>query len=160
MHRLVLSLAAAGAALSIATPAAAQYYPQSYGYGANGSGYNDGYGYNAYGYGNDSQVRSLKERVDAIQYRIKMLDRRDAIDNRSADRLRDEAGRLESRLRRSGRYGLNPYEANELERRLARLESEVQYASAQSYGRYGRYGYDRHDGDDRDHERDWNQDRD
>lgn len=159
MHKLVLSLAAAGAAIAIAAPAAAQYYPQSYGYGSNGYGYN-GNGYNGYGYDNHYTVRALHERVDAVEFRIRMLDRRGVIDDRSADRLRDEARRLESHLRRAERYGLNPYEANEMEQRLARLESEVQYASADRYGRYSRYGYDRHDGDaDRDQNRDWDYER-
>ena len=35
MRKLMISLAAAGAAIAVATPAAAQYYPgQPYGYGA------------------------------------------------------------------------------------------------------------------------------
>ena len=39
MRSVVLSLAAAGAALAVASPAAAQYYPtQPYGYGYNGYG--------------------------------------------------------------------------------------------------------------------------
>lgn len=161
MYKLILSLATAGAALAIATPASAQYYPQSGGYGYNGYGYgSNSYGYNNYGYNNYGDVRSLQARIDALQYRIRMLDRRNLIGDRSADRLRDESERLEGRLRRIARNGLNPYEANEIEQRLVRLEREVQYASANGDGRYGQYGYDQHDGDrHRDHEQDWNQDR-
>jgi hypothetical protein len=158
MRKLFVFLAAAGAAIVAATPAAAQYYPQGYGYGSNGYGSN-GYGYNGYGYNNYGGIRSLQARIDQIQYRIRMLDRRDVIGDRSADRLRDEAGRLESRLHHAERNGLNPYEANEIEQRLARLESEVQYASVNRYGRYDRYGGDRHDGD-RDRDHDWDHDRD
>ena len=40
MRKIVLSLAAAGAALIAATPAAAQYYPQPQPCGYNGYGYN------------------------------------------------------------------------------------------------------------------------
>ena len=162
MRKMVLSLAAAGAAFIAASPAAAQYYPQPqpvpYGYngGYNNGGYNNGgYGYN--GYGNFGQARALQIRVDNIERQINRLDRRDRIGDRSADRLRDEANRIEQRLRYSARGGLNPWEARDIELRIQRLEQRVQYSLANGYGRYGysdrddRWGRDR---DDRDHDRD------
>jgi hypothetical protein len=141
MRKVLISLAAAGAALVVATPAAAQYYPQPQHYGY-GNGYN-GYGYNNYG-----GVRALQARVDAVEYQMRSLDRRDRIRDRSADRLREEANGIEHRLHRAGRYGLNPYEANDIQARLARLEQRVQYAASRS-GRYDRYG-NGHYGDRRD----------
>lgn len=54
--RTYLILAAAGAALSVATPAAAQFYPQSYGYHCS--------------YGNFGAVRSIQSRIDRLQYQI------------------------------------------------------------------------------------------
>ena len=151
MRKLLMSLAAAGAALVVASPASAQYYPQPQPYGYNG--YGQGNGYNGYGYNGYGQVRSLQARIDAVEYQIRMLDRRDAIRDRSADRLREEADRLESRLRRAARYGLNAYEANDIQARLARLEQNVQYARATRYGRYDNYRggngyYSDHDRDD------------
>jgi hypothetical protein len=141
MRKIVLSLAAAGAALVVAGPAAAQYYPAPqpapYGYG-NNSGYN-GYGFNNYG-----QVRALQARVDRIEWQINRLDRRDRIGDRSADRLRDEANRIEDRLHRAARGGLNPYEARGLEVRIARLEQRVQYSVANGHGQNGdRWNHDR-----------------
>lgn len=157
MRKLLISLAATGAALAAASPAAAQYYPQQNAYGNNGYGYN-GYGNNGYGFG---QVRALQARIDGIERQIRMLDRRDVIRDRSADRLKDEAERLENRLHRAARYGLNPYEANEIQAQIARLEQRVQYASAYRYDRYergynGDYGHygDRDDRWDHDHDRD------
>lgn len=145
MRKLLISLAAAGSALAAASPAAAQYYPQQYGYGYNG------YGYNGYGYGDYGQVRALQARIDSIQYQIRMLDRRDAIRGESADRLNEDAERLENRLHRAARYGLNGYEASDIQARIANLEQRVQYAKMNRYGRYGRYGYgDRDDRWDRD----------
>jgi hypothetical protein len=146
MRNLVLSLAAAGAALAAATPAVAQYYPvpQQYGYG-----YGNGYT----GYSNFGQVRGLQQRIDRIEYQIRMLDRRDRIRDGSADRLKEEANRVESRLHRAARYGLNGYEANDIQNRIARLEQRVQFA-ANRYGRgyngygnngWGGYGRDRDD---------------
>jgi tetrahydromethanopterin S-methyltransferase subunit G len=150
MRKLLLSLAAAGTALVVASPAAAQYYPQPYG--------NNGYGY---GFQNNwGQVRSLQARIDNVERQIDRLDHRDRIGDRSADRLRRDADDIERRLHRVSRNGLNPYEANEIQVRIARLEQRVQFAMNDRYGRYGYnsgYGYaDRdHDGrDDRSERRD------
>jgi len=140
MRKFLISAAVAGVALAVATPAAAQYYPQPqpYGYG----------GYNNYGYNNYGQVRALQARIDALQYRIRQLDRRNVIRDDSADRLKDESNRIEHRLRQAARYGgLNPYETSDINNRISRLEQRVQYAS---YGRYGRYGYNSGYGHDRD----------
>lgn len=158
MRKIVLSIAAAGAALIAASPAAAQYYPgqpapygYNNGYGYNGYGYNNGYGFQ----GNWGQVRALQARIDNVERQINRLDRRDRIRDRSADRLRDEANRIEDRLHRSARNGLNPYEARDIEYRIQRLEQRVQFSLANGYGRYN-YGDrdDRWDHRDRDHDRD------
>jgi opacity protein-like surface antigen len=159
--RKVLVLLAAGTALAAAAPAAAQYYPQPQPYGYNG--YNQ-HGYNGYG-NNFGQVRALQVRIDALQNQIRRLDRRDAIRDGSADRLREESRNIEQRLNRAERYGLNGYEANDIQARIARLEQRVQYALASRYGRYGNgyngYGHDGYDRDgDRDRDRDGDRDRD
>jgi len=155
MRKIVLSIAAAVAALIAASPAAAQYYPQPQPYGYN-NGYGNGYnnGYNGYGngfQGNWGQVRALQARIDNVERQINRLDRRDRIGGRSADRLRDEANRIEDRLHRSARNGLNPYEMREIQVRIARLEQRVQYSLANGYGGNG-YGNrdDRWDHRDRD----------
>ena len=140
MRKIVLSLAAVGTALAFATPASAQYYPQPQpqpyaynGYGQNG--YNNGYnGYNN-GFG---QMRALQARINAVEYQIKRLDRRDRIRDRSADRLRQEAANLHRRLYDRGRNGLDRREAGDIIYRLQRLEQRVQIAMNQN-GRYGRW---------------------
>lgn len=138
MRKFIISLAAAGSALAIATPAAGQYYPQPqpygqpYGYGAQPYGY----GGNAYGYNNYGQVRSLQYRIDAVERQINLLDRRDRIRNRDADRLRSEANSIDRRLRVSARFGLNPREAYDIQIRISRLEQRVRYSLA-----YGNRGY-------------------
>jgi hypothetical protein len=115
MRKITLPLIAAGAALAVATPAAAQYYPRQPA---------PAYGY-AYGFG---PVRALQVRIDNVERQINRLDRRDRIGDRSADRLRDEANRIEDRLHRAARGGLNPYEARDIEYRIQRLEQRVQYS--------------------------------
>lgn len=118
MRKLVLGLAAGGAALAIAAPASAQYYPQPQPYGYNGYGYNNNWG----------QVRALEVRIRNVERQIRFLDRRNVVRDDRADRLREEANRIEDRLQRASRNGLNPYEANEINARIARLEQRVQFA--------------------------------
>ena len=128
MRKIVLSIAAAGAALIAASPATAQYYPQPQPYG-----YNNGYGFNN-GFG---QARALFARLNNVERQINRLDRRDRIGDRSADRLRHEANRIERKLRDRARGGLDPREANDISYRIQRLEQQVQFALANGYGRYG-----------------------
>jgi hypothetical protein len=128
MRKIVLALVAAGSAIAVAAPASAQYYPRPATYG-----YGNGYGYNNFG-----QVRALQARVDAVQRQIRFMDRRDVLRDRPADRLREEANRIEDRLHRAARNGLNPREADEINMRIARLEQRVQYSVANNGG-YRRY---------------------
>jgi hypothetical protein len=134
MRKIMMSLAAAGTALAFATPAAAQYYPQPQVYPQQ-----QPYGYNGYAPNNYGQLRALQARIDMVQRRIDRLDRRGGV--RGADRLRDESRNIERRLRRAARNGLNPYEANDIQNRLARLEQRVNYVLANRYGGYGNGGY-------------------
>ena len=101
MRKIVLSIAAAGAALIAASPAAAQYYPQPqpYGYGQpyGGYGYSNGF------QNNWGQVRALQARIDRVEWQINRLDRYNRIGDGSAERLRYEANRIEQRLRYSAR---------------------------------------------------------
>lgn len=178
MRKLIITLAAAGAAAAIAAPASAQSYGQSYypqtGYGQS-YGYQQPYGYGqGYGYHQWGQVHALQMRVDMIQRHIQRLDRADRIRNRTADRLLREARGIEQRLRSSSRYGFNPIEARDVEVRLARLEQRVGEAMNRRFGRgwnnynysrYGQGGYGNpsygdygHDRDRDDHRGDWDRD--
>ena len=130
MRKFVISLAAAGAALAIASPASAQYYQ--------GQPYGAPYG-NAYGYQNNfGMVRELQQRLNNVERQINRLDRRDRIRDRGADRLRQEAANLHRRLYDRGRNGLDRREAGDIIYRLQRLEQRVQIAMNQK-GRYGRW---------------------
>jgi len=142
MRTLIVSLAAAGSVLAIATPAAAQYYPQQQPYAQPyAQPYGAPYG-NAYGYNNNyGQVRSLEVRINAIQRQIQQLDRRDRVRDNTADRLRSEANKIERKLRSASRNGLNAYEASDIQIWIARLEQQVRYSVANNYGRNGYNGY-------------------
>ena len=125
MRKIVLSLVAAGAALAAAAPAAAQYYPGRP-VPAPGYGYGRGYG----------QVREMQIRLDRIERQIDRLDRRDRIGERAADRLRNDASRIEERLHRRARGGLDPREAGDIQYRLQRLEQQVQWARERRWDRF------------------------
>lgn len=120
MRKFLISAAVAASAVAVASPAAAQYYPQPQGYGYQGYGY-QGYGYNA----NYGQTRSLIARVDQIRRQIDRLDSRDRLSNREADRLRYEARIVRDQVRRASFNGLSFRERQALQYRIARLEQRV-----------------------------------
>lgn len=133
MRKVLITLAAAASALAIAAPASAQVYGNlgpAYGAPAYGYGYGNNYG----------QVRNLQVRIDQIQRQIAVLDRRDVLSEREARRLREESRQVERQLRRAAAYGLNPYEARNIQVRIARLEQHVQREAWDRDGRRG-YGY-------------------
>lgn len=118
--RTTLVIAAVGAALALgATPAAAQYAPIPPGYASPSQGY--AYGpYNTY-----NQAWAMKARIDGIQRQIHSLYHRRAITRDEYNGLRKEANRIESRIIRASRYGLNPSEARDIDVRIYRLERHV-----------------------------------
>ena len=126
MRKYLITAATLVAGAAVATPAAAQGYPPP-----PPPGYGYGYGVpqgNAYGYYNNyGQVRALQARIDNLQRLINRLDRRDAIRNREADRLRSASRNIERRLRSFGRNGLNQRESYDIQRQIARLEQRIQY---------------------------------
>jgi len=136
MRKVLFTVAAAASALAFAAPASAQYYPgQPY------PGQQAPYG-NAYGYNNYGQVRSLQAHLDQVQRHIDRLDQRNILSEREAGRLRNESRDIERQLRYVARNGLNPYEANSVQRRISRLEQRVAYEARDG----NRWGYnDRRD---------------
>ena len=131
MRKILISIAAAGAAIAAASPAAAQYYPapQPAPYGYNG--YNNGFR------GNWGEVRALQQRIDNVERQIQRLYHRDRVGDRTADRLQDEARDIEHRLHDRARGGLDPREAGEIQYRIQRLEQRVQFAVADHHPRWG-----------------------
>lgn len=117
MRKLTMvSLAGAAAGFAVATPASAQYYqvrpmPQQY----------------SYGYSNNSRtaVLGMKARIDGIQQRIGYLYSRRAITRDEYNGLRRESNRIEARIARYARYGINPAEAQDVDRRIYKLEAHI-----------------------------------
>ena len=133
MRKFVIAAALAASALTVAAPAAAQYYPPQ----------PQGYGHGYYG-NNWGQVRRLQARVDQLQRQIRNLDNRDILSEREAARLRNDSRDIEHRLRSAARNGLNGNEAYGIERRIQRLEVRIQREARDGNNwrnRDGRYGY-------------------
>ena len=130
MRTLILSIATAASALAIASPAAAQYYPQPQ------APYGAPYG-NAYGYHHQGHARMLDARIDQLQREIRRLDARNIISDREADRLKQQSRELEARLRFAARNGFTAQEANYIERGIARLEQRIRRDAFDRDGRYG-----------------------
>src|SRR5215213_2634854 len=147
MRKVLISLAAAGTALALATPASAQYYsaPQQYGYG---------YGYNNYG-----SIPALQARINDVQRRIEYLRDRRAITRNEANGLRNESRDLERRLYRSSRYGLNPNEVQNIQYRIARLEQHVRHEVRDGRWDNRGYGWNGNNGYSYDRDRDGRDDR-
>lgn len=141
MRKVVLGILAAGSALAIATPAAAQYY-QPYGNGYNGYGR----GYNSYGH-----ASTLERRLGNVMRSL------GGVRPDRAQQIRAEAYNIDRQLRYSMRNGLNPYEAHAIDVRIGRLEQRLQYASG--YGRNGYSRYSGYRGEYRDRDRDGRDDR-
>ncbi|HEV2596581.1 MAG TPA: hypothetical protein VGU01_15425 [Sphingomicrobium sp.] len=131
MRKSVLYLAGVGATLALAAPAVAQYYPAP---PPPASGYGYGRGY-AFGHGAWQEVRELRMRIEGIRRQIDQLDRREAISGRAADRLLDEANKIDRRLSDRARDGLDPRATGDIQFRIQHLEQQVQWARA---GRWDR----------------------
>ena len=135
MRKFIFTAAIAVSTLAVAAPAAAQWYPpQPQG--------------NAYGYNNHGQVRRLDARIDAMQRQIKHLDQRDVLSEREARDLRHQSNDVERRLRVAARNGFNGWEANDIERRVQRLEVRIQREARDGNG--WRSGYSNAGWSDRD----------
>lgn len=113
MRTNLISAAIMASAVAMAAPAAAQHVvpvPQGY----------------AYGYDNHGQARRLEARVKTIRNQIRQLDRRDILSNREAQRLEGDARSIQLRIRQLGYNGLSGRERQEIERRVDRLERNIQ----------------------------------
>jgi len=150
MRKFLISATLMASTLAIAAPAAAQWtlsYGNQYG-GQYGNQYGGQYG-NGYGYNNNGQTRRLAIRVNQVEQQINVLDRRNILSEREADRLRYQANMIERQLRQASYNGLNGYERRSIEIGIARLEQNIRY-QANDGNRYGNrnngsygYSYDR-----------------
>jgi hypothetical protein len=112
MRKFLISAVAAASALAVATPAAAQYYPNR--------------PVHAYGY-NQGTVRALQVRVNRIQQDLRHLAQYRQISRNEFYNRDREARNIERHLRRDARdgRGFNRNELVQAEQRINRLERKI-----------------------------------
>jgi hypothetical protein len=116
MRRLVIAVVASASALGFAAPAAAQWAPPAY----NHEPSNYGYGFNGSNF-----ARSMQDRVERIRGNIRAMQERRVLSWREARSLEYEASRVQDRIFRASRNGIQPGEARRLDNDIRRLEYRV-----------------------------------
>lgn len=139
MRNLILALAGTAAAVAFAAPASAQYYPApSYGYQPQYGyptqyGYPVQYGQPGYGYQNNwlydfrnnRYAAMMRDRVHRIRGDIRNMAARRVLSRGEFISLDNEARRVERKIDRSARYGVDRREARNIDRSVRRLEERV-----------------------------------
>ena len=123
MHNLFIKLAVAVSAATFAAGLPAQSFP---------SPPNWGFGYEHYG-----QVRELILRMNHVQGLIHQIDHRHQITGRSTERLIEEGNAIQRHLRNDAALGLDAHQAEEMLRRVIRIEQKVKAAYAERDRRLG-----------------------
>jgi diadenosine tetraphosphatase ApaH/serine/threonine PP2A family protein phosphatase len=136
MRKIALSLAGAAAALGLAAPASAQFYPY----------YSPVYAPRVYGYGyaTPAIAHSMEARLAGIRAQVRDLSFRGRISYGQARSLERQAFDLQRQVHFVAWNGLSPGERYSLDIRIANLERRVQIAATRvrHYGpRYRYAGY-------------------
>jgi hypothetical protein len=127
----LLSIAAAASALTVAAPAAAQYYPAP-AYGA------PVYGAPAYGYGRN-YGNPWQQQLQQIRYEANNLARAGRLTRSESRDLFRDINSAERAVARKSRRGLSGYEARQLNEKLSRVQYELRRYSDRDGRRWRRY---------------------
>ncbi|MEO7655573.1 MAG: hypothetical protein ABIS23_07805, partial [Sphingomicrobium sp.] len=126
MLRLTMTLATAGAALAIAAPAAAQFYPAQaqapYGYNQPGYGQQNNWLYN---FRDNRYARMMQDRVQRLRHDIRQMGAMRILSRREVTDLDREARAVQDRIQRYSRNGVSNSDARKIDRRVRRLEDRV-----------------------------------
>jgi hypothetical protein len=131
MRKFLIPIAAAASTLAVAAPASAQVWaPPVYQYNP----YNYGYGFNGGNF-----ARSMESRVQRVRMDIRVMRDRRILSRGEARGLDNQARRLQDRIFRASRFGINPYEARSLETQIFNLQRRVAQEASDWDRRYGRH---------------------
>jgi hypothetical protein len=131
MRKFLIPIVAAASTLAIAAPASAQWAPPAYRY----QPYNFNYGFNGFNF-----ARSMVNRVQQLRNDIRAMDVRRILSNREARSLDNQAARIQNRIHRATRYGIQPYEARSVENQIRNLEYRISREATDWDRRYGHHG--------------------
>lgn len=121
MRKLLLSIAAAGSLVAVASPASAQWHRPGYGY-------------------NGDQREGLERAVQQIRIQRDELARSGRLDPREARDLDNDIRRLQYSVE-SARGPLSPWQVRNLQNRVYEVRAEIRRYS--DFDRSGRHGYGR-----------------
>jgi hypothetical protein len=113
MQRVLVLLAAAGLALTAATPVTAH----------------SNHDWNRHGFNDRVAQRIYVTRATELQARINRLHAKGRLSERDARRLRGQAAGLAGQIGAAGRNGLSSYERIAFEMRFAQLDNEIDRAA-------------------------------
>ena len=128
MRKFLISIAAAGSALTFAAPASAQWVAPVYRY----QPYNYGHGYNGFTF-----AHSMQARVQRIRADIRAMQVRRILTYSEARSLDNQARTVERRIFTASRHGITAREARNVENRIRRLEVQVGREARDWNGRPG-----------------------
>lgn len=132
MRKFLIPIVAAASTLAISAPASAQAWsPPVYRY----QPYNFNYGFNGFNF-----ARSMQTRVQRIRNDIRVMDQRRVLSNREARTLDNQAARLQQRIWRASRNGIQSGEARSVENQIRNLEIRISREATDWNNRYGRRG--------------------
>ena len=120
MRKFLIPIMAVASTLAVAAPASAQYarhwVPPVYQYNP----YNYGNGFSYHNFAN-----SMQQRVERIRNDIRIMRMQRVLSRGEARALDNQARRLQDRIFRASRFGINPYEARSLENQIFNLQRRV-----------------------------------
>jgi len=121
MRKVLLSLAAAGTVLSLATPAAAQWARPGNGYNQNMPG-------------------RWQNEIQQMHYRMDQLGRSGRLTRAEAVDLQNDIRSTERMVYRASRNGITPWEARSIDVKIARVREELRrYSDYDRRGGWRRY---------------------
>lgn len=133
MRKFLIPIVAAASAIAVGAPATAQYVqwrPPVYQYNP----YNYGTGFSGYTF-----ARSMADRVQRVRTDIRVMRDRRVLSRNEARSLDRQAIRLQDRIFRAQRHGINPYEARSLETQIFNLQRRVAREANDWDRRYGHH---------------------
>ena len=146
MRYMTLTLAAAGAAVAFAAPAAAQYSPATaYGYQQAAYAQNNW----LFNFRDQRYARMMQDRVQRIRHDIRQMGAMRILSRNEVRDLDREAVAVEQRIWRYSRNGVSFSEARRIDNRVRRLEDRVvreanDWNRRPGVRRYNPYNYSRY----------------
>ena len=170
MRTMILTFAAAGAAVVAAAPASAQFYPAQAPYGyAQQQGYGNQNNW-LFNFRDQRYARMMQDRVQRLRYDIRQMGAQRVLSRSEVRDLDREARAVQERIQRYSRSGVSNSEARRIDNRVRRLEDRVMreandWNRRPGVRRYNPYNYNQYynnyrgDRDYRDRDRDGRNDR-